>query len=411
MLKINKKQFAISAFAILLAVSSFWASKALFGADISFEQPEELGDMVVIKLGAFASKESVKENLAIEPNVEGELIWVEEKNAFHFVPQDGFKPGQTYTVSFGNSSAISASLTYSSEVFTFSPVSFGGQVLSDPPEITEGKYIDINLSTMQATLVNNGQVVGSYPVAGKGSPWKPTREGVFRILTKEENHFSRISHVWMPYSMQYSGNYFVHEWPYWPGGRPIQSKYSSGCVRFFPGDAKQIYDWAQVGTRVVVHSTPGRLAVFPSTAVRSGDMVREESNSSVYIVKHTGTNRFKRHVWTPRFAEWYSHLHPFWQRVKVVPDGTLNNYIASRWVMQGGDKSAVYELNTDTATKHPLVCGKTPMDTVKKQEYCADAWSAYGWPAGEIYTVSADELSAYQTGPAIQLKPAPELLN
>ncbi len=118
-----------------------------------------------------------------------------------------------------------------------------------------GKFIDVNLQTMETTLYNNGNVVKKFPVAAKGNPWRhPTRKGLYNIKNKERNHLSSLYNVWMPYAMQYSGNYFIHGWPYYPGGRRVQSNYSGGCIRVSQENAKFMLNWTTTGTPIFVHS-------------------------------------------------------------------------------------------------------------------------------------------------------------
>ena len=120
-------------------------------------------------------------------------------------------------------------------------------------EATEGKFIDVDLETMKLTLWENGSIVNEFPVAGKGNPAvSPTRKGLFTVKSKHNNHFSSIYHVWMPWSMNYSGGYFIHGWPYWPNGALLTSKYSGGCIRLNTDDAKKVYDFAEIGTYVLV---------------------------------------------------------------------------------------------------------------------------------------------------------------
>lgn len=120
--------------------------------------------------------------------------------------------------------------------------------------VSEGKFIEFDLKAMRVRLFEDGAVVKEYPIAGKGNPRRsPTRKGLFSIKTKEEKHFSGISRVWMPWSMQYSGNYYIHGWPYWPGGKPIKSKYSLGCIRLYLDNAQEIFSWSEVGIPVFIH--------------------------------------------------------------------------------------------------------------------------------------------------------------
>ena len=117
-----------------------------------------------------------------------------------------------------------------------------------------GKFIEIDLANMQMKLWQDGRLTKVLEVAGKGNPRStPTRTGLFSVLSKEKNHYSTLSHVWMPWSMRYSGGYFIHEWPYWPGGEKITAKYSAGCVRLNEGDSKYVYDWVDIGTPILVH--------------------------------------------------------------------------------------------------------------------------------------------------------------
>jgi len=118
---------------------------------------------------------------------------------------------------------------------------------------SEGKFIDVNLQSMELSMWENGQVVGKVPVAGTGNPQtSPTRKGLFTILSKEENHLSSLSRVWMPWSMRYSGSYYIHGWPYWPNGSKLTSKYSAGCVRLFDNDVEKVYKFVEIGTSVMI---------------------------------------------------------------------------------------------------------------------------------------------------------------
>lgn len=128
------------------------------------------------------------------------------------------------------------------------PISIG--VLPNEQKPT-GKFIDVNLETMKATMWQDGKIIDEVPVAGTGNPiTSPTRRGFFSVISKESNHFSSLSRVWMPWSVRYSGDYYLHGWPYWPNGTRLTSLYSSGCVRLKDDDAKKIFDFSEVGTLV-----------------------------------------------------------------------------------------------------------------------------------------------------------------
>lgn len=119
--------------------------------------------------------------------------------------------------------------------------------------VAVGKFMEVNLDEMKLKLWEDGQVVDVFDIVGKGNPrTAPTRKGFFSVLSKESNHFSSLSRVWMPWSIRYSGGYFIHEWPYWPGGKKITSKYSAGCIRLNEGDSQIVYDWVDIGTPILV---------------------------------------------------------------------------------------------------------------------------------------------------------------
>ncbi len=56
----------------------------------------------------------------------------------------------------------------------------------------------------------------------------------------------------MPYSMQFFGNYFIHGWPYHADGTPVPEGYSGGCIRVADIEMAQVYEFADVGTTVIV---------------------------------------------------------------------------------------------------------------------------------------------------------------
>jgi lipoprotein-anchoring transpeptidase ErfK/SrfK len=119
----------------------------------------------------------------------------------------------------------------------------------------QGKFIAADLHAMRMSLYQDGTLVAEYPITSKGrvgSAWE-TPSGSYTIRTKEREHFSSIGHVYMPYSMQFYGNYFIHGHPYYPDGTPTPPGYSGGCIRLGTQDAQQVYEFADAGTQVLVY--------------------------------------------------------------------------------------------------------------------------------------------------------------
>jgi lipoprotein-anchoring transpeptidase ErfK/SrfK len=118
----------------------------------------------------------------------------------------------------------------------------------------EGKVIVANLESMKLDLYKDGELIKNYTILSKGRPSTPweTPPGSFEILYKKENHFSTIGKVWMPYSIQFFGNYFIHGWPYHPDGSPVADGFSGGCIRLANDDISEVYKFGDISTKVVI---------------------------------------------------------------------------------------------------------------------------------------------------------------
>lgn len=126
-----------------------------------------------------------------------------------------------------------------------------------------GKFIAADLTTMKLTLFENGSTSAEFPIKMKGragTPWE-TPSGFYSIQTKEENHFSTIGKVYMPYSMQFYGNYFIHGMTYYPDGTPTSATFSGGCIKLETADAEKVFAFADVGTKVFVYDSKNKAAL------------------------------------------------------------------------------------------------------------------------------------------------------
>jgi hypothetical protein len=154
-------------------------------------------------------------------------------------------------------------------------------IADDVPEIAQkGRAIVANLDEMKIWTYEDGVAVKEYSILSKGKPgsaWE-TPPGVYDVKYMTENHLSSIGGVFMPYSMQFFGNFFIHGWPYYPGGKQVPEGYSGGCIRLADADAQEIYEFVDVGTAVVIRggkeeveetatSTPGSYRTLGSAKV------------------------------------------------------------------------------------------------------------------------------------------------
>lgn len=124
------------------------------------------------------------------------------------------------------------------------------QKVNELKESTE-RWIQIDLSEQRLIAWEGGKpIFGVIVSTGKKST--PTLLGVFNIYTKLKTTRMKgedydIPNV--PYTMYYQGGYGIHG-AFWHKnfGTPV----SHGCVNLAPNQAKKLFNWASVGTTVVV---------------------------------------------------------------------------------------------------------------------------------------------------------------
>lgn len=136
----------------------------------------------------------------------------------------------------------------------------------------EGKFIAADLVHMKLYLYQDGTTTAEYPIATKGKPGTPweTPSGFYAIQTKEKEHFSTIGRVYMPYSMQFYGNYFIHGHTHYPDGTPTSATFSGGCIRLETEDAEKVFAFADIGTKVFVYDSAVKEPPPPLTLRASG---------------------------------------------------------------------------------------------------------------------------------------------
>ncbi len=170
--------------------------------------------------------------------------------ALHYAATDDTPPSQAIAV-VEPATEVAASVALS----TTTPQRVINALTIDKAVPSEGKFVAADLVHMQLFLYENGAVVAEYPILTKGRPgtaWE-TPGGVYAIQSKEKTHFSTIGHVYMPYSMQFYGNYFIHGWTYYPDGTPVAATFSGGCIKLSTEDAQKAFDFADIGTKVFVY--------------------------------------------------------------------------------------------------------------------------------------------------------------
>ncbi|MDP2632543.1 MAG: L,D-transpeptidase [Candidatus Curtissbacteria bacterium] len=129
-------------------------------------------------------------------------------------------------------------------------------VLGQQSTADDSKWIEIDLSEQRLYMKENGNNVNSFLISS--GKWSPTPTGEWRIWTKLRytrmrggskalGTFYDLPNV--PYTMYYYQGYGIHG-AYWHNnfGQPM----SHGCINMRPEEAGIVFNWASVGTKVVV---------------------------------------------------------------------------------------------------------------------------------------------------------------
>jgi lipoprotein-anchoring transpeptidase ErfK/SrfK len=185
--------------------------------------------------------------LAIDPPVAGHWQWPSADTAL-FVP-DGRLPiltKVTLTVRGGPDGPRTAA---------------GGYLEGDQAatfRTTDFKRMEVSLSRQTMTLFENNAAVRTISVA-TGVAAAPTPTGTYYVQMKAPQlrfrgvnpDGSRYDIPDVHWVMSFLGDYTIHG-AYWRPRFGVPG--SDGCVSMPDADAKQVYDWADVGTPVVIHS-------------------------------------------------------------------------------------------------------------------------------------------------------------
>ncbi|OGC50357.1 hypothetical protein A2716_04080 [candidate division WWE3 bacterium RIFCSPHIGHO2_01_FULL_40_23] len=126
------------------------------------------------------------------------------------------------------------------------------------------KYLELNKSQQRIFTFENGELKETY-VVGTGLTAE-TPSGNFRILKKLRMSFSYWGNWYLPYMMPVgqfpNGNYFgIHEIPYHQDAygniysrdeNTMGSPATGGCIQMYREDVKELWDWVDIGTPVII---------------------------------------------------------------------------------------------------------------------------------------------------------------
>lgn len=197
----------------------------------------------------------------------------DEKTVFEILPQEVLLPGKEYVLEIYSKWRGEDDTRYTflgeSRFTTLppAPITWNRNLLErieeakrfTNPKKETGKYIDINLRSQIMTLFENGRAIDAY-VVSSGKRGMDTPKGEFQIHNQALRPWSKKYSLYMPYwqAITPDGQFGIHELPEWPGGykegaNHLGTPVSHGCVRLGIGPAKRVYEWATVGTPVVIY--------------------------------------------------------------------------------------------------------------------------------------------------------------
>jgi hypothetical protein len=120
------------------------------------------------------------------------------------------------------------------------------------------KHIEVNIAKQELSYFLGQAEMGKY-LTSTGRKGYATPKGTYEIANKNLKAWSNSAKLWMPYWMGLKGQKIgIHELPYWPNGvregeNSLGRPASGGCIRLGRhGEAKTLYDWAEIGTTVIV---------------------------------------------------------------------------------------------------------------------------------------------------------------
>ena len=232
-------------------------------ADGSLDTPSISIVKVADWVNALAAKTDVKpENRVDNVDSEGNVLTVAREG------KKGLKTNNTEQITKDVVAAMTDGKAYEG-LFHYDDVEPG----SETKHVAEGtenlvyqaaegeKWVDINLTDASVTAYVGGKVAGGPFYMVPGAPDTPTVTGTFHVYLKydvqtmrgENADGSKYETEGVPWVTYFTGSYAMH-------GAPWRSSFgwsgyggSHGCVNMPVDAAKFIYDWADMGSTVVVH--------------------------------------------------------------------------------------------------------------------------------------------------------------
>lgn len=209
----------------------------------------------------------------LDPAGDGTYVINRDRTEFRFMPKQPVKDGENYQVKilakYIKDPSDNFKEIFSSNFKTAPPANIVWEKdyalrleqarNYTKPKILTGKYIDVNLAAQIMATFQDGKLLDAYLISS-GKRGMETPKGEHQIYNKTPRAWSKEYGLSMPYwnAILPDGKVGIHELPEWPGGYKEGASHlgipvSHGCIRLGVGPAKIIYDWADIGTPVIVY--------------------------------------------------------------------------------------------------------------------------------------------------------------
>lgn len=124
------------------------------------------------------------------------------------------------------------------------------------PKIKNG--IEVNITEQKVRLCEDGKAIEEFLVS-TGKKETPTPTGEFFVIKKSSMIDSTITgrRLWLPFWVGFYQDYGFHELPIDEEGKrlgegKIGKQDSLGCIRLKVGEAEKLYQFAEIGTKILI---------------------------------------------------------------------------------------------------------------------------------------------------------------
>lgn len=126
------------------------------------------------------------------------------------------------------------------------------QTTQQPPPADAELHLVVDTQTLQLTVYVDGEPFKTYPVAvGRPTRFTLSPIGEWRVINKGR-WGGGFGTRWMGLNVPW-GIYGIHGTNQ-PGS--IGNRASAGCIRMFNHDVEELYEWVEIGTRVIIVGDP-----------------------------------------------------------------------------------------------------------------------------------------------------------